>query len=80
MDSPRTQTCPRCGAVVALPAYCRVTDGSANAERCNQVARAVCGCWATDLPEEATLRLVEALAERLTEPNSYRPGVLEPGT
>jgi hypothetical protein len=80
MDSPHTQKCPRCGAAVVLPTYCRVGEGPPNAKRLDQVARAVCGCWAVDLPEEATLRLVKVLAEGLTEPGSRRLGTLKAGT
>ena len=63
MDSPHTLKCPNCGTVVELPAYCRAVDSGAPAGRLDQLARAVCGCWMSDLPEEATIRLVKTLAK-----------------
>jgi hypothetical protein len=63
MGSPHTWTCPSCGTVVVLPVYCRVDEDAPNARLLDQVARAACGCWMSDLSEEATLRLVKALAK-----------------
>lgn len=46
---------------MTLPAYCRVAEGDSGAERVEQVARAVCGCWTAELPEETALQLFVVL-------------------
>jgi hypothetical protein len=62
MFSNDTRTCPRCGAVVVLPDYCRITRDEKSEQRATQLTRAVCGCWTADLSEEATLLLLGSLA------------------
>jgi hypothetical protein len=62
MVSNDTRTCPRCGAVVVLPDYCRIARDDNSEPRATQVTRAVCGCWAADLSEVATLLLLGNLA------------------
>jgi ribosomal protein S27AE len=62
MVSEDTRTCPRCGAVVVLPDYCRIARDENSEQRATQVTRAVCGCWTAELSEEATLLLLGSLA------------------
>jgi hypothetical protein len=76
MASNDTHTCPHCGAVVVLPAYCRFARDETHVERVTQLTRAVCGCWTADLSEEATLRLLGSLAiGRANTKASVDPGV-----
>jgi hypothetical protein len=80
MDSSHTRTCPSCGAVVVLPAYCRLAEDGADIERISKLTRAVCGCWVDQLPEEVTLRLVKAVASESKECGPCRLGALKAGT
>jgi hypothetical protein len=80
MDSSHTRTCPSCGAVVVLPSYCRLAEDGADAERISKLTRAVCGCWVAQLPEDATLRLVKAVASESKECAPFRLGALKTGT
>ena len=62
MATLHTWKCPGCGASVRLPEYCLAGGRPYSDERLGQVARAVCGCWITKLPEGDFHRLLGAMA------------------
>lgn len=61
MINPSVRKCPGCGIGVAVPADRGATDGPADEQRLDQLARAACGCWVLDLPDNRVLRLVRTI-------------------
>jgi hypothetical protein len=61
MGTPSTWKCPGCGATVALPADCRGGAELPDDARLDKLARALCGCWVVDLPEDDLTALLGAI-------------------
>ena len=61
MGTPSTWKCPGCGAIIVLPADCRGVDERPDDRRLDQLAQALCGCWAVDLPEDDLTALLGAI-------------------
>jgi hypothetical protein len=79
MSPANTWKCPGCGAEVALPAYCCPTPAGPDTERVDQLARALCGCWAADLSDCAVTRLLGSNATAREIRHVDRLGVLGTG-
>ena len=61
MERSLNYRCPGCGADVALPDYVPVGDSDHDPARLGRLARAACGCWASNIHDEGTVRLLDAM-------------------
>ena len=61
MDRSPNYRCPACGADVVLPHYITAGDTDHDPARLARLARAACGCWTSNINDEGTVRLLEAM-------------------